>query len=197
MGQVQILGVHLSWWSISTQTNWDLWSRWSLIHLRIYLSASNLSNICRRGRRGTVSKALLTSKKKNTIQTSYPWSRACDKSSITLIRADTVEWADMKPHCCGEIDAVFCKWFSLIDFTWRSMSLLITGRLDIGLYPNRSVLSDPLGIWTILAVFHSKGKVPLEMETLNKVVREQCLQQWTWAFLWKFHHSQWICSHEG
>ena len=30
------------------------------------------------------------------------------------------------------------------------MSLLITGRTDMGLYPDGSVLSDPLGIGTIL-----------------------------------------------
>ena len=52
------------------------------------------------------------------------------------------------------------------------MSLLITGRTDMGLYPDGSVLSDPLGIGTILAVFHSEGKIPLEMDMLNKVVSE-------------------------
>ena len=40
------------------------------------------------------------------------------------------------------------------------------------IYPDRSVLSDPLGTGTILAVFHSEGKVLLEMDMLNKVVSE-------------------------
>ena len=52
------------------------------------------------------------------------------------------------------------------------MSLLITGRTDMGLYPDGSVLSDPLGIGMILAVFHSEGKISLEMDMLNKVVSE-------------------------
>ena len=78
----------------------------------------------------------------------------------------------MKLNCSGEIDVVFCKmvlnYMAFYEFTYYWF---------IGLYPNRSVLSDPLGIGTILAVFLSEGKVLLEMDMLNKVVREQCLQQ--------------------
>ena len=61
--------------------------------------------VCNKGRCGTVSKALLTSK--NTAQTSWPWSRALEHSSTTLISADVVERDDMKPHCLSEIGALY------------------------------------------------------------------------------------------
>ena len=42
----------------------------------------------------------------------------------------------------------------------------------MGLYPDGSVLSVPLGTGTTLATFHSEGKTPVESDMLNKTVKE-------------------------
>ena len=59
----------------------------------------------------------------------------------------------------------------MIDLTWRSMTLLITGNIDMGLYPESDVLSVPLGTGAILPIFHSLGILPLDIDILNKAVR--------------------------
>lgn len=50
------------------------------------------------------------------------------QSSITL-RADVVEFDVMKPHHCGEIGAFFSRYFSMMDLTCHSKSLLTIGRI--------------------------------------------------------------------
>ena len=47
------------------------------------------------------------------------------------------------------------------------MSLLATGRTDIGLQPEGSDLFVPLGIGVILPSFHEVGNMPVEIERLN------------------------------
>jgi len=47
------------------------------------------------------------------------------------------------------------------------MSLLVAGRTDIGLYPDGSVLTVPLGIGVILPSFHAVGNIPVEIVRLN------------------------------
>ena len=49
------------------------------------------------------------------------------------------------------------------------MSLLATGRTDIGLYPDGSVLTVPLGIGVILPSFHAVGNIPVEIVRLNSL----------------------------
>ena len=60
-------------------------------------------------------------------------------------------------------------------FTCRSNTLLAIGKTEMGLYPGSMVWSFPLGIGTILAVFHSVGNTPVEIDILNKVVNEEVI----------------------
>ena len=77
-----------------------------------------------------------------------------------LIRVDTVERLDIKPHCLVEIgEQDFKKFLIAYYLTWRSISLLTTGRTDTGLQPDGSVLFVPLGIGVILPIIiHADGK---------------------------------------
>jgi len=50
-----------------------------------------------------------------------------------LISADTVDRSDMKPHWLEEIGAFTCRNCSIAALTSCSLSLLATGRTDIGL----------------------------------------------------------------
>ena len=55
----------------------------------------------------------------------------------------------------------------MIDLTWRSMTLLITGNINMGLYPESDVLSVPLGTGAILPIFHSLGILPLDINAVR------------------------------
>ena len=54
----------------------------------------------------------------------------------------------------------------MISLTCLSIILVITGRIDIGLYPAGNFLFVPLGIETTLANFHSLGNLPVEVDKL-------------------------------
>ncbi len=60
-------------------------------------------------------------------------------------------------------------------FTCRSRTLLAIGKTEMGLYPASTAWSFPLGIGTILAVFHSVGNTPVEIDRLNKVVSDEVI----------------------
>ena len=83
--------------------------------------------------------------------------------------AETVDRPDIKLHCLAEIGACFARNSSITAFTWHSMSLLAAGRTAIGLYPDGSVLTVPLGIGVILPSFHTVGNIPVEIVRLNSL----------------------------
>ena len=64
-------------------------------------------------------------------------------------------------------------------FTYHSSTSLAIGKTEMDLYPGSTVWSFPLGIGTILAVFHSVGNnniaIPVEIDKLNKVVSEEVI----------------------
>ena len=120
-----------------------------------------------------MSKAFDTSK--NITHTSYPWSRALDQSSMTLIRADIVDRLAMKPHCLVEIGEFSFRNSIIMVFTWRSISLLTIGSTEIGRYPDGTLRFEPLGIAVILPSFQSEGNIPVESERLNSLCKESAI----------------------
>ena len=123
-----------------------------------------------KGRWGTVSNTFL--KSKNTAPISMWLSSWRNQSCVHSINADTVDFPCWNPHWQLERGWFSMRWLLIKLKKWRSKTLLITGRSEIGLKSEEYSALVFLGIGTTEEVFHPEGGCPHRIEQLRSLVME-------------------------